>query len=87
MSAAQRNWSRSLLTVAGRALVNPRLASDLVRAGWRFRRRGWWHRAPFLPLPAREYIRWRTYTAYGDADAIPTADEIIRYARWAVRGP
>jgi hypothetical protein len=87
MSDARTTWTRSLLTVAGRAIMSPRLASDLVRTGWRFRRRGWWHRAPFLPLPAREYLRLRTYTAYGDANAIPSANDIIRYARWAVRSP
>jgi hypothetical protein len=87
MSAAQRSWTRTLLTVARRALLDPRLASDLIRTGWRFRRRGWWHRAPWIPLPARDYVRWRTYTAYGDANAIPSASDIIRYARWAVRSP
>lgn len=80
-------WTRLLLTLTARAVVNPRVALDLLRTGWRFRRRGWWHRAPFLPLPARDYLRWRLYTAYGDADTVPSADDIIRYARWAVRGP
>ena len=80
-------WTRLLLTLTARAVISPRTALDLLRTGWRFRRRGWWHRAPFLPLPAREYLRWRLYTAYGDADTVPSADDIIRYARWAVRGP
>ena len=42
---------------------------------------------PFLPLPARDYLRWRMYTAYGDEDVVPPADDIVRYARWAVREP
>jgi hypothetical protein len=25
------------------------------------------------------------YTAYGDADAVPPVEDVIRYARWAVR--
>ena len=65
-----------------RAVVNPRLALDLVRLAWSFRARDWWRRAPFLPLPPREYMRWRMFTAYGDEDAVPPADDIIRFARW-----
>ena len=42
-------------------------------------------RFPFLPLPDREYVRWRMLTAYGDEDAVPPAADIVRYARWAVR--
>ena len=63
------SWLRLVLAVAPRALVNPALAVDLLRVGWRFRRRHWWRRAPFLPVPAREYVRWRMYTAYGDEAA------------------
>ena len=84
MSAA---WSRLVLTLVARGIVNPRTGLDLLRVAWRFRRRGWWAHAPFLPVPARAYLRWRMYTAYGDADAVPRADEIVRYARWACRRP
>jgi hypothetical protein len=81
------DWTRLLLTLAARSLRHPRTALALLRVGWRFRRRGWWRTPPFLPLPARDYVRWRLYTAYGDENAVPSADDIIRYARWAVRGP
>jgi len=74
-----------VLTLAPRALVRPTLARDLVRVGWRFRSRGWWHRPPFLPLPDREYVRWRMHTAYGDADTVPPADDLVKYARWVGR--
>jgi hypothetical protein len=80
-------WTRLTLTLAARALVRPRLAADLLRVAWRFRARGWWRRPPFLPLPAREYVRWRMHTAYGDHDAVPPARDVIQYARWAGDGP
>ena len=67
------------------ALVSPRTAVALLTVAWRFRRNRWWARAPFIPLPARDYVRWRMYTAYGDHDAIPPVADVIRYARWAVR--
>ena len=78
-------WLSLTLTLALRALVRPPLAVDLLRVAWRFRSRSWYRRPPFLPLPAREYVQWRMYTAYGDADAIPPADDVVRYARWAGR--
>lgn len=80
-------WLRLGLALAARAAVRPRLAADLLRVAWRFRVRGWWHRFPFLPMPSRPYVRWRMHTAYGDHDAVPPAEDIVRYARWAARGP
>ena len=78
------SWSRLSLTLAQRSLLRPRLALALLRVAWRFRSRGWNVRFPFLPLPDATYIRWRMYTAYGDYDAIPSADDVQRYARWAI---
>ena len=78
------SWTRLTLTLALKALVRPALAADLLRVAWRFRSRGWYTRFPFLPLPDRDYVRWRMYTAYGDYDAIPPAQDVERYARWAV---
>ncbi len=69
------------------ALLSPRLAMALITVAWRFRRERWWARAPFLPLPARDYVRWRMYTAYGDHDAVPPVADVVRYARWAARFP
>ncbi len=67
--------------------MRPPVAVDLLRVAWRFRRRDWYKRAPFLPLPARDYVRWRMYTAYGDYDAVPPAEDVIRYARWVGTPP
>lgn len=75
------------LRLLPRALLRPALARDLVVVAWRFRRHRWWARLPFLPIPARDYVRWRMYTAYGDYDAVPPVEDVIRYARWAARFP
>jgi hypothetical protein len=80
-------WGRLTLGLTVRAATSPSLARDLLRVAWRFRARRWWRRFPFLPLPAREYIRWRMYTAYGDEKAVPPVQDVVRYARWAGRGP
>ena len=75
-------WPRVTLELLVRTLRRPSLAIDLLRVAWRFRARGWYRRFPFLPLPARDYVRWRMHTAFGDHDAVPTATDIERYARW-----
>ncbi|MFN8571462.1 MAG: hypothetical protein U0132_05345 [Gemmatimonadaceae bacterium] len=76
------SWASLFLTLLGRAIVHPTLARDLLRVSWRFRARHWYRRPPFLPLPDREYVRWRMHTAYGSQDALPPAEDVIRYARW-----
>jgi hypothetical protein len=76
------SWSALMAGLAWRALVSPRLAVDLLRVAWSMRARDWYRRAPFLPLPPREYVRWRMFTAYGDEDAIPPVDDVVRFARW-----
>jgi hypothetical protein len=78
-------WSRLTFSLIGRSLRNPAVGISLVRVGWRFRRRDWYKRIPFLPLPDGEYVRWRMHTAYGRDDAVPPANDVIRYARWATR--
>jgi hypothetical protein len=79
-------WPRLVLHLAGRALLSPALAIDLLRVAWRFRSRHWYRRFPFLPLPSKSYVRWRMYTAFGSYDAVPPAESLIRYARWVGRG-
>jgi hypothetical protein len=76
------SWGALAGRLVLRALVNPRLAVDLVRTAWAFRRRGWWRTAPFLPLPDRTYLRWRMYTAYASEDAVPPVEDVVRFARW-----
>ena len=65
------------------AARSPGMIPDLVSSAWAFRRRGWYKRPPFLPLPSTSYLRWRMDTAYGDPDAVPPVDELRRFLRWA----
>jgi hypothetical protein len=76
------SWLALVARLAARAVVHPRLALDLLATAWAFRRRGWWRRAPFLPVPDRAYLRWRMYTAYADEAAVPPVEDVIRFARW-----
>ena len=78
------SWPALTLRLAARAALQPRLAVDLVRTAWAFRRRGWYRRPPFLPLPPAEYLDWRMHTAYGE-DAEPRAEDVARYLSWSSR--
>ena len=80
-----RSWSRLALALAGRSVLRPATGLALLRVGWRFRRRRWYRRFPFLPLPDATYVRWRMHTAYGDDDFVPPPEDVVRYARWATR--
>jgi len=80
-------WNRLGIQLLARSLRHPATALALARVGWRFRRRDWLRRFPFLPVPDLRYLRWRMHTAYGRDDAVPTADDVVRYARWATREP
>jgi hypothetical protein len=77
-----RRWTALVSALTWRAVLDPRVARDLLGLAWAMRARGWYRRPPFLPLPPAEYLRWRMYTAFGDEAALPDAAEVLRYARW-----
>ena len=84
-TARKNGWGSLLLGLTVRAVTSPSLARDLFKVGWRLRSRRWFLKPPFLPVPSRDYTRWRMYTAYGDERAVPPVEDVIRYARWAAR--
>jgi hypothetical protein len=43
---------------------------------------GWWRRPPFLPVPDRDYLRFRMQTQYGDADHAAEPQDLVTYLRW-----
>jgi hypothetical protein len=69
----------------GIAIRRPGVWTALLGLAWAARRRHWWRRPPFLPLPPRSYLRWRMDTAYGDPEARAPVGETVRYLRWAAR--
>ena len=78
----QRTWTSLALHLATRAAVRPRLAVDLVRTAWAFRRRGWQRRPPFLPVPAKDYVGFRTLAQYGEIGRSPTPADVVDYLAW-----
>lgn len=53
-----------------------RSAGDLARPGW-------WRRAPFLPLPDRDWLQFRMVTAYGGDGSGPVdGGDLITWLEW-----
>jgi hypothetical protein len=49
-------------------------------------RPNWWRRAPFLPIPNADYVRFRLETAYGNPAVgrvvAPRPADLIAYLEW-----
>ena len=78
--------STSLFSSIFRTVLRyPLTLFDALSVGWAVRRRNWYKRPPFLPVPPARYLRWRVETAYGDEHAGPSTLETRRFLRWAAR--
>lgn len=73
----KRIWRAGLAVV-----VRPTLWGIAVVQMFRLARPGWWRRAPFLPVPDRDYLRFRLETQYGDPDHPIEPADIVAYLRW-----
>ena len=80
MTATPSCW-RVVAAVAAR----PRLWPAAVAGSWRLAPRGWWRRWPPLPLPDRDYLRFRARTAYGDPDHPLDPDDVVAWLEWSAR--
>jgi hypothetical protein len=78
--AAQR--AHPGLARAALALVrSPSLWGTGIRQARRLAPTRWWAVPPFLPLPRREYLRYRLETQYGTTGAVEPEDLVV-YLRW-----
>ena len=68
-----------------RLATQPSDAVAVATSTWALRRRNWWRRAPYLPVPDDAYWNFRMKTALGDVDAQLTTDDVIDAARWSRR--
>ncbi len=68
--------------------MRPHLWLTAVRAMRRLIPSRWWMRPPFLPVPDREYVRFRLLTAVG-ADGSTAADpaDLIEWLAWCRHWP
>ena len=80
MGTTDHRWA---LRAAAAVLPHPSLWWTGVRQALVLAAPGWWHRPPFLPLPAPDYLRFRLETVYGGAGDRPLEPEdLLSYLRW-----
>ncbi|MFM7756427.1 MAG: hypothetical protein ACKOBT_11475 [Actinomycetota bacterium] len=67
-------------------VVRPMLWRSGLRALRSLAPRGWWRRAPFLPLPDPGYMAFRMQTQYGgEGTTPPRPGDVVEYLRWLRR--
>lgn len=66
-------------------LRRPGLWPTAVVELWRLSPPRWWRRWPPLPVPDRDYLRFRMQTAYGDPGAHPEGSDVVAYLEWCRR--
>ena len=83
MTEIRRRVGPGFWVKAGGALARePALWPTALGQAGRLARPGWWRRAPFLPLPDPEYVRFRLDTQYGSAPAPDPEDPQFEHLRW-----
>ena len=78
---SRRGRAAVVLSVMSR----PSLWPVATRQLFRLAPNGWWHRWPFLPLPAGDYLGFRLETQYGTPTGdseVPRASDVVDYLRW-----
>jgi hypothetical protein len=70
-------WFQTFVAV----LRRPALWWTAMRQIFRMSRDRWWARPPFLPVPDRNYVRFRLETAYGTEER-GVAGDVVRYLDW-----
>jgi hypothetical protein len=76
---------RETWRIASALVRRPSLWWTAIVVARRLVPRRWWTRRPFLPLPPRDYVRFRKEAYYGDPLAPFEADDVLKYLSW-VRG-
>lgn len=73
---------RSGAAIVIAVLCRPSLWLTALTQLFRLTPRRWWARAPFLPVPTREYIRFRVLTQYGERGHTLEVADVLSYLRW-----
>ena len=63
-------------------ISRPSLWKTALVVGRRLVPRRWWTHRPFLPVPPRDYVRFRKESYYGDPLAPFEVDDVLKYLVW-----
>ena len=72
----------AVVRLVGAVLRRPDLWPTALRQWQRTTPKSWWRRAPFLPVPRPDYVRFRLVTQYGDENAPIAPPDVIDYLSW-----
>jgi hypothetical protein len=70
-------WAQAALAV----LRRPSLWLVALSQALRLASPGWWRRAPFLPVPDPDYLKFRLETQYGSGHE-PEPEDVVTYLHW-----
>lgn len=70
-------------SAARAVLARPDLWRPALRQARLLVPRGWWGRAPYLPVPDRQWLAFRLTTAYGDRRAEIDPDDLLTWLAWS----
>lgn len=73
---------RDLVALVRAVVARPRLWPTAARQWRRTLPEGWWRRAPYLPVPDRDYVRFRLTTHQGGSDGPVRAADVVHYLQW-----
>jgi len=62
--------------------IRPQLWSVAITQLFRLAPRSWWRRSPFLPIPTRQYLKFRAQTQYGGDLHKIEVDDVLSYLNW-----
>ena len=72
----------ALVRCAAVVIARPRLWLTALRQYRATLPTRWWRRRPFLPIPPREYVRFRLLTQYGSMNHRIEAVDVLNYLSW-----
>ena len=78
---------RWMLASASAVARHPSLWLTGLRQAWVLARPGWWWHPPFLPVPDREYLKFRMVTMYGGEGEGADPADLVTYLRWCRAWP
>ena len=70
------------MRTVGAIMRRPGLWRTALRQARRLAPARWWRRPPFLPVPAKSYLAFRTVTQYGEIGRSPSPEDVVDYLAW-----
>ena len=82
-AAGRLGLPTGMIAAARAVLARPDLWRPALRQARLLVPRGWWRRAPFLPIPDPQWLAFRLTTAYGDRRAGIDPDDLLTWLYWS----